>query len=222
MVVGTICAIFIAILFSELKNKLLARVYQSVILVPQLMSWVVVGYLVFAMLSSDVGFINKTILQVLGREEVSWYSSPQYWPVIIVIVNLWKSIGFSSVIYLSSIVGISQDYYEAARIDGASKIAQIRHITLPLLKPTVIILTILSLGRMFSSDFGLFYQIPRNAGALYSVTRTIDVYVYNALMNSSNYAMSSSSALYQSIVGFILIIIANMIIRKISPDNAMF
>jgi putative aldouronate transport system permease protein len=222
IVIGTIFAIFVAILLSELRAKFLSRLYQSIILVPQLMSWVVVGYLVFAMLSADVGLFNKGILEKLGREGISWYNTPEYWPVILVIVNQWKGIGFQAVIYLAGIVGISQDYYEAARIDGAGKIAQIWHITLPLLKPTVITLTILSLGRMFYSDFGLFYQIPRNSGALYGATRTIDVYVYNALMNSSNFSMSSAASFYQSIVGFILIISANALIRKISRENAIF
>jgi putative aldouronate transport system permease protein len=222
IVTGTIFAIFVAILLSELRAKFLSRIYQSVILVPQLMSWVVAGYLVFAVLSADVGLINKTILRKFGMEAISWYTTPQYWPFILVIVNQWKTIGFSSVIYLSSIVGISQDYYEAARIDGAGKLAQIRRITLPLLKPAVITLTILNLGRMFYSDFGLFYQIPRNSGALYAATRTIDVYVYNALMNSSNFSMSSAASFYQSIVGFVLIIAANALIRKTSRENAIF
>lgn len=222
IMIGLIFAIFVAILLSEIKWKLFARFYQSLILIPQLMSWVVVGYLVYAMLSADMGLINKGILKPLALEEVTWYSTPNYWPIILIIVNQWKTIGFSAVIYLASIMGINTDYFEAARIDGASKIAQIRHITLPLLKPTIITLTILSLGRIFYSDFGLFYQIPRNSGALYSVTRTIDVYVYNALMNNSNYAMSSAAGFYQSIVGFLLIISANGIIRKLSPENAMF
>jgi putative aldouronate transport system permease protein len=217
-----ICAIGTAILLSEIRLKLMARFYQSVILIPQLMSWVVTGYLVYALLSADVGLINKTALKAFGLEQVSWYSTPEYWPFILLFVNQWKNIGFSAVIYLAAIMGISPDYFEAAKIDGASKFRQIRHITLPLLKPTVITLTILSLGRMFYSDFGLFYQIPRNSGALYGVTRTIDVYVYNALMNQSNYAMSSAASFYQSIVGFLLIISANGLIRKLSWENALF
>jgi putative aldouronate transport system permease protein len=222
IVIGTICAIGTAILLSEVKAKLLARLYQSVILAPQLMSWVVTGYMVYAVLSSDVGLLNKTILRFLGLPELSWYSTPKYWPLILIFVNQWKGIGFSAVIYLAAIMGISPEYFEAARIDGASKPQQIRHITLPLLKPTVITLTVLSLGRMFYSDFGLFYQIPRNSGALYGATRTIDVFVYNALMNNSNYSMSSAAAFYQSIVGFVLILSANGIIRKLSRDNALF
>jgi putative aldouronate transport system permease protein len=222
IVIGTVCAISTAILLSEIKAKLCARLYQSVILIPQLMSWVVTGYMVYAVLSADVGLINKTILKFLNLPEVSWYSTPKYWPFILIFVNQWKSIGFSAVIYLAAIMGISPDYFEAARIDGASKLRQIRHITLPLLKPTVITLTVLNLGRMFYSDFGLFYQIPRNSGALYGATRTIDVFVYNALMNNSNYSMSSAAAFYQSIVGFVLILAANGIIRRLSRDNALF
>jgi putative aldouronate transport system permease protein len=222
IVIGTAAAIGTALLLSEIKRKFFARLYQSLILLPQLMSWVITGYLVYAMLSSDVGLVNKTILKTLGLAEVAWYTSPQYWPLILIIVNQWKGIGFSAVIYLAAIMGISPDYYEAARIDGASKLQQIRFITLSFLKPTVITLTILNLGRMFYSDFGLFYQIPRNSGALFGATRTIDVYVYNALMNNSNYAMSSAASFYQSIVGFVLIITANGIIRRISRDNALF
>jgi putative aldouronate transport system permease protein len=222
IVIGTICAIITAILLSEIKIKLCARLYQSVILIPQLMSWVVTGYMVYAILSADVGLLNKTILKFLNLPEISWYSTPKYWPFILIFVNQWKSIGFSAVIYLAAIMGISPDYFEAARIDGASKLRQIRHITLPLLKPTIITLTVLSLGRMFYSDFGLFYQIPRNSGALYGATRTIDVFVYNALMNNANYSMSSAAAFYQSIVGFALILAANGIIRRLSRDNALF
>ena len=222
IVTGTVCAIITAILLNEIKKKLCARLYQSIILVPQLMSWVVTGYIVYAVLSADVGLLNKTIMKSLGLAEVSWYTTPKYWPLILIFVNQWKGIGFSAVIYLAAIMGISPDYFEAARIDGASKLRQIRHITLPLLKPTIITLTILSLGRMFYSDFGLFYQIPRNSGALYGATRTIDVFVYNALMNNSNYAMSSAAGFYQSIVGFALILAANGIIRKLSRDNALF
>ena len=126
------------------------------------------------------------------------------------------------IIYFASIVGISQDYYEAARIDGATKWQQIKSITLPLLKPTVITMFILSVGRIFNSDFGLFYQVPRNSGVLYSVTQTIDVYVYNALMQNSDYGMSSAASVFQSIVGFALVIIANMIIRKTNKESALF
>ncbi len=222
IVVGLALAITVALLLNEVRVRVLSRLYQSAILLPFLMSWVVVGYLAFALLSNETGLINNSILEPLGLAPVSWYTEKGPWPFILTIVNQWKGIGFSSVIYLSSIVGISAEYYEAARIDGASKWKQIRYITLPLLKPTIITLTILNIGRIFYSDFGLFYQLPRNSGVLYDVTRTIDVYVYNALMNNNDFAMSSAASVYQSIVGFILVITANGVIRRISRDDALF
>ncbi len=222
IILGVILGITVAIFLNEIRNKIAVRFYQSVVLIPHLMSWVVVSYLAYALLSTDVGFINQSVLKPLGAGPVSWYTEPGYWPVILTIVHLWKSIGFSCVIYYSSVIGISTDYYEAATIDGANKWQQIRSITLPLLKPTVITLTILNLGRIFASDFGLFYQIPRNSGVLYPTTRTLDVYVYNALMNNNDFAMSSAASVYQAVVGFIFIMIANGVIRKLSAENALF
>ena len=222
IVIGTISSVVVAILINEIRSKVMSRIYQSIILIPYLMSWVVVGYLAFAFLSSDTGFINRAILSPLGKDPVSWYTPKQYWPVILTFVNQWKGIGFTMVIYLAAIVGISRDYYEAAKIDGAGKLAQIRYITLPLLKPTIITMVLMSIGRIFYSDFGLFYQVPRNSGMLYEVTQTIDVYVYNALMKNTDYAMASAASFYQSIVGFVLILLANLVIRKISKENALF
>lgn len=222
IVVGTMLAIAIAILLNEIRSKLASRLYQSILLIPYLMSWVVVGYLAFAFLSSDTGYLNKALLRPLGLQEVSWYMEKKYWPFILILVNQWKNIGFTMVVYLASIVGINKEYFEAARIDGAGKWKQVRYITLPLLKPTVITLTLLNIGRIFYSDFGLFYQVPRNSGMLYDVTRTIDVYVYNALMKNTDYAMASAASFYQSVVGFVLIIGANLVIRKVNRENALF
>jgi putative aldouronate transport system permease protein len=222
IVVGTVLAIAIAILLNEIRSRLASRLYQSILLIPYLMSWVVVGYLAFAFLSSDTGYLNKALLRPLGLQEVSWYMEKKYWPFILILVNQWKNIGFTMVVYLASIVGINKEYFEAARIDGAGKWKQVRYITLPLLKPTVITLTLLNIGRIFYSDFGLFYQVPRNSGMLYDVTRTIDVYVYNALMKNTDYAMASAASFYQSVVGFVLIIGANLVIRKVNRENALF
>lgn len=222
IVVGTILAVSIAILLNEIRSRVASRLYQSILLIPYLMSWVVVGYLAFAFLSSDTGYLNKALLKPLGLQEVSWYMEKKYWPFILVFVNQWKNIGFTMVVYLASIVGINKEYFEAARMDGAGKWKQVRYITLPLLKPTVITLTLLNIGRIFYSDFGLFYQVPRNSGMLYDVTRTIDVYVYNALMKNTDYAMASAASFYQSVVGFVLIIGANLVIRKVNRENALF
>lgn len=186
------------------------------------MSWVVVSYLVFAFLSADTGFVNKTLLSLIGIKPVNWYMKKDYWPFILVLVNTWKIVGYSMIIYLSSILGISQDYYEAARIDGANKLQQITKITIPLLIPTVITLLLLSVGQIFRSDFGLFYQVTKNSGALYDYTRTIDVYVFQALMKNGDYGMSGAASVYQSFVGFVLILIANKLIKKYQKNSALF
>lgn len=219
---GIIVGVGLAIFLNELRSKVLLRTYQSTILVPYLMSWVIASYLVNTLLAPDVGLLNKNILPALGMDPINWYTTLDPWPVILTLSNIWKSAGFGMVIYYSSIISISTDLYEAAEIDGASKWQQIRAITLPLLKPTIITLTILNLGRIFSSDFGLFYQVPRNSGILYPVTRTLDVYVYNALMNNNDFAMSSAASVYQAVVGFVFIMVANGVIRKISREDALF
>ena len=222
LILGHVLAIASAILLNEITNRFRARFYQSVILLPYLMSWVVVSYLVFAFLSADTGMFNNSILKPLGIAPVNWYSESKYWPFILTFINHWKNNGYTMIVYFASIVGISQDYYEAAMLDGATKWQQIKHITIPQLVPTIITLMILSVGRIFASDFGLFYQIPRNTGALYNATQTIDVYVYNALMQRSDYGMASAASVFQSIVGFLMVMVTNAIVRKVSRENAMF
>lgn len=221
IIVNTVAAITIAILLNEIKNRFFSRLHQTVVLLPYMISMVIVGYLVYAGLSPDTGFVNKTILPMLHKQPVSWYTSPEYWPAILSVVNVWKSVGFYCVIYLASIVGISKDYYESAMLDGATKWQQIMHITLPLIKQIVILMVLLSIGRIFYSDFGLFYQVPMNAGALFNTTNVIDTYVYRALLQLGDIGMSSAAGLYQSLVGFFLVLISNMVIRKISPQNAI-
>jgi len=222
IIINTVVAIAVAILLNEIKNHFLARFYQSVILLPYLISMVIVSYLVFANLSVETGFINKSILQPLGLKAISWYSEPQYWPVILTLVNLWKNVGFSCIIYFAAIIGIDKEYYEAATLDGAGKWSQIIYITIPTIKPVIIMLTLLSIGRIFYSDFGLFYQVPMDAGALYSTTNVIDTYVYRGLIKLGDVGMSSAAGLYQSVVGFILVLASNFIVSKIDKDNAIF
>jgi len=223
IVIGAVLSIAVAILMYEIHERLVSRLYQTVILLPMLMSWVVVSYIGFAFLSSETGFINNAILPVFGiTTKIQFYQEPKFWPFILTFFHFWKGIGFSMIVYLSSILGISPEYFDAAKVDGANKWKQIRHITLPSLKPIIITLTILSISRMFYSDFGLFYQLPRNSGLLFNVTQTIDTYVYNALMTKNNYGMSSAAGFYQSIVGFILVITANFVIKKISREDALF
>ena len=221
IVLGTILAIVVAIFLEQVRTKML-RVYQTSILIPYLLSITVVSYLAFAFLSSDNGFINNSILKLLGMDEISWYSSPKYWPFILTFIYLWKSFGYSSILYFATLIGIDDSYYEAAVIDGASTWQQIRHITLPCLKTTIITLFIMHIGRMFYSDFGLFYQVPQDSGALYAVTQTIDTYVYRGLMQSNNVGMAAAAGFYQSVIGFVLVVAANAVVKKINPENALF
>ncbi len=218
MVIGIMFAIFI----SDVVSKRAQKIYQSAILFPYLMSAVIIGYIVFAFLSQSTGIVNNTILEALGKEPVSWYSEAKYWPFILIFVNTWKGIGYGCLIYISAINGIDPSLFEASMLDGATKWQQIRHITLPSLVPTIITLTLLNIGRIFYSDFGLFYQVPRNSGLLYSTTNVIDTYVYRGLMEQSNIGMSAAAGFYQSIVGFVLVITVNLIVRKVSEENALF
>ena len=222
IVLGTVIAITIAILLNEITSKLFKQVYQTIILMPYLISIVVVSYLVFAMLSSESGFINNTIFKALGVKPISWYTEPKYWPFILVIVHIWKVFGYDCILYYATLVGIDHGYYEAAVIDGANRWQQIVHVTLPSLLPTIITLTLMSIGKIFYSDFGLFYQVPMNSGVLVSTTNVIDTYVYRALIEQGNISMSSAAGVYQSLVGFCVVMLSNWIVRKVDKDQALF
>lgn len=222
IVLGTALAVFVAIILNELRGKLSKKVYQTVILIPYLISMVVVSYLANAMLSTDTGFLNNSILKLFGADPVSWYSEPKYWPFILVFVNLWKNFGYQSIIFYATVVGLDAGLYEAAAIDGATRWNRIYHVTLPGLRSTIITLTLMSVGRIFYSDFGLFYQVPMNSGPLFDVTNTIDTYVYRGLMQSNNIGMSSAAGVYQSIIGCLCVLTANFIVRKISKEDALF
>lgn len=220
--IGIVFGVTVAILFHEVLNRMAKKIYQTAILLPYLMSMVVVAYLVYAFLASDTGLVNNSILEKLGKDPISWYSESKYWPFILTFVQQWKQIGFGMLLYLSSLLGIDPSFYEAARLDGATKWQQIRSITLPLLKPTIIMLAILNIGQIFRSDFGLFYQVPMNQGALYSTTQTIDTYVYRALLVNNNLGMSAAASFLQSVVGFIFVVAANAVVRKLDKNSSLF
>jgi putative aldouronate transport system permease protein len=190
-------------------------------LFPHFLSWVVVSYFVFTFLSVDRGLLNN-MLGWLGIDAISWYNEPKFWPAIIILTSIWKGVGYGSIVYLAAIVGIDRTYYEAAMIDGASKWQQIKNITIPLITPLMIILTILNIGRIFSADFGLFYQVPRDSGPLYSVTNVIDTYVYRGLTTMGDISMSTAAGLYQSFVGFILVLLTNYLVQKVDKEYALF
>lgn len=221
IVLGLALPVTLAILLKEILNKRAAKFYQSAMFLPYFLSWVVVSYFLYAFLSPSQGFVNS-ILESLGKDTVSWYTEAKYWPFIIIFMSQWKAVGYGTVVYLAAISGLDKTYYEAAMIDGATKWQQVKYITLPLLKPILIIMFITSIGGMFRGDMGLFYNLPKNSGALFPVTNVIDTYVYRGLMNLGNIGMSSAAGLYQSIVGLVLIVGTNAIVRKVDNENAFF
>ncbi|MBS5520996.1 MAG: sugar ABC transporter permease [Clostridiales bacterium] len=222
IILGTVLSVAVAVLLNEIRGVRRKKIYQTLILIPYLISTVVISYLVFAFLSVDSGFLNNSVVRGLGMDPVSWYSEPKYWPFILVIVYLWKSFGYSCILYYASVIGIDGALYEAAVVDGASRWQRIRHIILPSLRGTIITLTLMSVGRIFYSDFGLFYQVPMDSGLLYDVTNTIDTYVYRGLLKLNDVGRASAAGFYQSIVGFVIVLGANFAVRRIDKENALF
>lgn len=221
IVVNLVIAVLFALLLNEIRSKKAVKLYQTAILLPYMISMVIVSYLAYAFLSTDTGFINS-FTWIFGHSKISWYTSPQYWPVILIIVNCWKYVGYGTVVYYASILGIDPSLYEAAVIDGITRLQSVRYITIPLIRPTIITMVLLNIGRIFYSDFGLFYQVPMNSGALLNTTNTIDTYVYRGLITLGDIGMSSAAGVYQSIVGFAVIMFANWLTRKASSENALF
>lgn len=221
IITGTIAAIGSAIAINEILHLKTKKTIQTLMFFPFFMSWVSVSYMMVGFFDKDYGLLNQ-FLEFFNISAVNWYNDPTWWPLILIIMGTWKGLGYNSVIYLSTIQGFDQSYYEAACIDGASKWQQIRYLTIPLLKPMVIILTILGIGGIMYSDFGLFYQLPKNSSALYNVTQTLDIFVYNALKIPNSLGLSAAASFFQSTVGFILVIGTNLIARKIDKDSALF
>lgn len=222
LALGTVIAILVAILLSEVRSKRMQQGYQTVILIPYLISYVIVSYIAYAFLGQDSGMINNSLLKPLGIEPVMWYTEAKYWPYILTLIHVWKTFGYNSIIYYATIIGIDRTYYEAAVVDGATAWDQIRSITLPMLKPVIITLTLLSIGRIFYSDFGLFYQVPMNVGLLYDATNTIDTYVYRGLLETNDIARASAAGFIQSVMGFLFVLATNAIVRRVDKDQALF
>lgn len=221
IILGTVLAVLVALLMSEITHMTISKFYQGSMILPNLISMVIVSYIVYAFLSPETGLLNA-VIKSFGGEPISWYSKKEAWPFILVIVQMWKTVGYNSIVYIAAITGIDPSLYEAARIDGAGKFKQIFRVTLPQLNPMITLMILMSCGRIFSSDFGLFYQVPQNSGALYSVTQTIDTYVYRGLMQLGDVGMSSAAGLFQSVVGFLFVFGANAIVRATNKENALF
>lgn len=221
IVVGIVCGVIFALIMFEVKKARHVKVYQTVSILPSFLSWVAVGYIVYSLLDPTKGIMNQ-ILQFFGQEGISWYSEAKYWPVILLLTKIWQSVGLGSIIYYAALMGVDAELYEAADIDGAGRLQKTWYISLPQIIPIIIIMGILDIGKIFRADFGLFYNVTRDVGALYSTTDVIDTYVFRALMAQGNIGMASAVGLFQSIVCFVTLVATNAIVRKLSPDNALF
>lgn len=220
IIFGTIAAVLLAILLFELKSRRTTKVYQTILITPNFLSWVVVSYMVYAILQPQNGTFNQ-ILTVFGAEKIDAYSKPEAWPLILTIASVWKHVGMDAVVYYAAMMGFDTSIFEAAEIDGANKIKRTWYVLIPSLVSLIVMLTILKIGNIFRADFGLFYQLPRNIGALYPTTDVIDTYIFRTLRVVGDIGMSSAAGFLQSIVGFIMVMVTNGIVRKISPDNAL-
>lgn len=219
--VGVVCEIALAIAISELAFKRAGKYLHSAVILPTFISAVALQYIVNAFLNKRTGMLNH-LITLLGGEPIDFYLSAGYWPLILTIVNVWISAGYGSILYLSALSGIDQEMYEAASLDGANKWKQIRYITIPMLVPMISIKLLLGLGGIMHSNTGLFYQVTKNSGALYSTTQVLDSYVLNAITTSANFGVTAAVTFYQSVIGCVMTVVVNLIVKKISPENALF
>ncbi|MGN6713625.1 MAG: ABC transporter permease [Anaerocolumna jejuensis] len=221
IILGIVCSVTIAILLYEIKNKFALKFYQTTMILPHFLSWVIVGYITYILLEPNMGILNQ-ILQFFGMKGIDWYLEPKYWVVILPLVNVWKTVGLSCIMYYAALMGIDEQLFEAATVDGASKWKQVKYITIPSLVPLMTVLTILHVGNIIKGDFGLFYNIPRNVGLLYPTTDIIDTYIYRGLQTGDDIGITTAVGLFQSFVGLVMVVATNKIVKKISPENSLF
>ena len=221
IVIGLIAAVTIAILLYEVRSRKALKFYQTSMILPHFLSWVIVGYITYILLEPSMGILNK-IIRFFGGEGLQWYSEPKYWIFILPIVNVWKTVGLKSIMYYAALMGIDEQLFEAAQIDGAGRFKQILYITIPSLVPLMVTLTILDVGHIIKGDFGFFYTIPRDVGLLYPTTDIIDTYVYRGLRTGSDIGITTAVGLFQSAVGLVMVIATNLVVKKISPENSLF
>lgn len=221
IILSTVAAVLVAVLLFGLKSRLSVKIYQTVLLTPHFLSWVVVSYMVYGFLNPSYGLLNN-VLQSMGIGKIDWYATPNAWPVILSIAYIWKVVGMDCIIYYAAMIGIDSGLFEAAELDGAGAVSKFTSIVLPELVPLIVLQTILKVGNIFRADFGLFYQLPRNVGLLYQTTDVIDTYVFRTMRVVGDMSMSSAVGFLQSVVGFVLVVTVNFITNKISPENALF
>ncbi|HEX2945176.1 MAG TPA: ABC transporter permease subunit [Clostridia bacterium] len=221
IVIGLILAVTAAICLNEVLSKKLFKFYQSSMILPNMLSWVIISLIVYSFIA-DKGFINSLLTSFGGKESIQFYNETKYWPFIIIAVQAWYFLGTSAVIYLSTITGINPELYESAVMDGANKWQQVWAITIPMLRSTMIFMVMVSLGNLFVGNFGLFYNVPRESGLLFDVTNVIDTYVYRSLIQTGDIEMAAAASFYQSVVGFVIVLVSNSIIRLVSKEDAVF
>ena len=221
IVVGIACAVLVAVMLFEIRSKLKVKTFHTILITPHFVSWVIVAYVVYGFLNPEYGLVNQ-FLTSIGMEKIQFYSIPGVWPVILLISFIWKHVGMDSVLYYATLMGIDESLFEAAALDGATEIQKARYITIPSLIPIITLLAIMKIGGIFRADFGLFYQVPRNVGALYETTDVIDTYIFRNLRTLGNMGMSSAVGLLQSVVGFVLVLLTNYLSKKVDPDGGLF
>lgn len=221
IVLGTVSAIAVALLLYHIKSRKMTKIYQTIMITPNFISWVVASYMVYAFLNPRYGMVN-TILEMFGKNSVDWYAKADAWPLILTIAYIWKHVGMDSVLYYASLMGIDSTYFEAAEVDGANRFQVVKSIMLPMLVPLITILTIMKVGGIFNADFGLFYQLTRDSGMLYKTTDVIDTYIFRAMREVGDMGRSAAVGLVQSVVGLILVLTTNHIVKKFNADNALF
>lgn len=219
--VGLVVAVAIALMMNEIHNRGFIKVVQTILFFPYFLSWVVVGYLLYAYLHQEYGIINQ-VLQFFGLHTVSWYTEAGYWPFILTFMSVWKNAGYYSVIYYAALMGIDDSYYEAATLDGASRWQMVWKITLPLIRSVIIVMLILQIGKVMYADFGLFFNLTKNVGTLLPTTDVLDTYIYRALTKTGDIGISAAVGCFQAVVGFVMIFGTNLIVRKIDSDSALF
>ena len=221
ILLGLVLSVALAIMMSELTRKFLAKAYQTLMFFPYFLSWVVAAYFLFAFLDPTNGMIVRA-QRAAGLTPIDWYNEPKYWPFILTLCSMWKNTGYSTVLYLSAITGIDRSQYEAAAVDGATKWQQTLHVTLPHLKPIIIVLLIMNVGKIFNADFGLFWSVPMNSAPLFPVTQVVDTYVYRSYKFTGDVGMSTAAGFLQNLVGFICIMAANTVVRRLDADCSLF
>lgn len=221
IIFGVSLAILVAVLFFELKSRRATKIYETIMITPNFVSWVIVGYITYALFQPKTGAFNN-IFAAFGLKTIDWYNTPSVWPAILLIASLWKHTGMDCVVYYAALMGVDESLMEAASLDGANKVQRIWHIMIPSILPTIVILVILKIGGIFRADFGLFYQLTRDSGTLYEVTDVLDTYVYRTMKVIGDMGLSSAAGLLQSVVGMILVIITNHLSKKIEDVGGLF